>query len=160
MPRRQAPPPPLVNDVSALVRAGYGGLVTFDRPGAWIELAGPRGSQGGDDAKWQAPVTTVRLVREGKAGVVAEAAADGAFARLLDAIAEEARPFSGDDHATLVAMLRAIRELSAKPRTRMPTVGPEMVEHGEPNLYAWLSCLTLADLEQAMSDSCEESQAA
>lgn len=160
MPRRRAAPSPLVNDVSALVRAGYGGLVTFANPAAWIELAGPRGGRGDAGPTWQAPVTTVRLVREGKAGVVTEASADGAFARMLDTIAEQARPFAGDDHATLVAMLRAIRELSAKPRERMPTVGPEFVEHGEPNLLAWLSCLTLADLEQAMSDSCEESQAA
>jgi hypothetical protein len=160
MPRRRSPPPPIIEDVSALVRAGYGGLVTFDNPGAWIELAGPRGGRGGDGATWRAPVTTVRLVREGQAGIVAEAAADGAFARMLDTLAEHARPFSGDDHVTLVAMLRAVRELSAKPRTRMPTVGPGLVEHGEPSLDAWLSCLTLADLERSLEESCEYRTAA
>ncbi|MFZ5480624.1 MAG: hypothetical protein ACOZNI_27925 [Myxococcota bacterium] len=91
---------------------------------------------------------------------MATASRDEAFGKSLDALAELARPFAGDDHRVLLAVLRSIRELSAKPRTRMPTVGPGLVEHGESSLSAWISCLTLADLEQAMSESCEESQAA
>ena len=160
MARRRPPHSELVQQVSELVRSGYGALLTFDAPGAWIELAGPNGISGGSGAFGQAPVTTVRLVQEGTVGVVAEAASDGAFAKMLDVIGEKARPFAGQDHAALLAMLRAVRELSTRSRTRMPTVGPALVEYGEPSVDAWLSCLTLADFEQTLAESCEGQAAA
>lgn len=160
MARRRSTASPLVQEVSDLVRAGYGALLTFDTPGAWVELAGPNGAKGAEDDRWRAPVTTLRLVREGAPGVVVTASRDAAFAKMLGELAEQARPFAGDDHPVLLALLRAIRDASAKPRSRMPTVGSGLVEHGETSLAAWLSCLTLADLEEAMAESCEESQAA
>lgn len=160
MPQRRSAPSPLANEVADLVRAGYGALLTFETPGAWLELAGPNGAMGDEGDLWRAPVTTVRLVREGAEGVVATAARDEAFARALDTLADEARPHAGHEYAELVAVLRAIREVTAKPRTRMPTVGPALREHGEPSLTAWLSCLTLADLEGALAESCVESKAA
>lgn len=160
MSRRRSKPPPLVGEVTDLVRAGYGALLTFESPGAWVELAGPNGARSGDGETWRTPVTTVRLVRAGEPGVIATAVRDEAFGKALDELAEAARPLAGDDYPTLVSVLRAVRELAAKTRARMPTVGPGLNEHGEPSLPAWLSCLTLADLEQAMVESCEVSQAA
>ena len=81
MARRRSATSPLVQEVSDLVRAGYGALLTFDTPGAWVELAGPNGAQDANDDRWRAPVTTLRLVREGAAGVVVTASKDEAFAR-------------------------------------------------------------------------------
>ncbi len=159
-PRRGPTPDLLVAQVSSLVRDGYGGLLTFEKSRAWLEVAGPRGIRGGDGAFGLAPVTTLRLCQLDATAPLAEAAVDGAFVSGLDAIADKARELAGEEFGQLVAVLNAVRRLCAKPRTRMPTVGLGVVEHGVPNLDAWLSCLTLADLERTLVESSEDLAAA
>jgi hypothetical protein len=138
----------VVEEVRELVRSGYGALVTFEAPGApWLEIAGPNGP-GGDFLA--APVPTLRLRAQGEGSPLAIAAVNDNFPAGLNAIAERARPFVGDEFPALLTLLGAIREASGVKRSRVPTVGACVTETGTPDPHAWMSCLSLGDLQAAV----------
>lgn len=142
----------LIDNIRDLVRTGYGGLVTFEAPNApWLEIAGPKGMQP-DGQLCGAPVPTVRLRRNGDATPLAEAAANDDFSGGLSTIAECARPLVGDEFPALLALLGAVHEASGAKRRRVPKVGGCVTETGgPPSVHAWMSCLTLGDLQSAVA---------
>jgi hypothetical protein len=144
----------VVEQVRALVRAGRGALVTFERPDApWLEVAGPNGMGVADGGLGHAEVPTLRLHRNGDAHPLAVASADGDFAVGLHAIAEFSRPLLGDEHPLLVALLAAVRDAAADRRPRTPQAGTNVRETGAPDAAGFLSCLTLGDLQGAVERS-------
>ena len=51
----------------------------------------------------------------------------------------------------LSTILRVVQGAVVKRRRRLPAVGPRLSEEGVPPLWGWASCLTLGDLEAALS---------
>ena len=151
----------VVEQVRELVRAGQGALVTFELAEApWLEVAGPQGMGEGDAGLGHAPVPTLRLHRNGEPGPVAVAAANGDLALGLHEIAEAARPLVGAEHPALVALLAAVRDAASDRRPRTPQVGTTVRETGTPDAAAFLSCLTLGDLQAAVEASRRHRRAA
>ncbi len=150
----------LIDNIRDVVRTGYGALITFEAPDApWLEIAGPNGMQPGGHL-FGAPVPTVRLRRNGDAWPLAEAAANNDFSGGLSTLAECAKPFVGDEFPALLALLGAVHEASGAKRRRVPKVGGCITETGVPSVHAWMSCLTLGDLQAAVAKATIVRQAA
>ncbi len=150
----------LIDNIRDLVRTGYGALITFEAPDApWLEIAGPQGVSPGGHL-FGAPVPTVRLRRNGAGGPLAEAAANNNFSAGLSTLAECAKPLIGEEFPALLALLAAVHDASGAKRRRVPTVGTRITQTGVPDLHAWMSCLSLGDLQGAVARATIVRQAA
>ena len=140
----------IIDNIRVIVRSGHGALVTFDgSPTTVLELAGPKGMHPGGDL-CAAPVPTIRLWATWGGAPLAVAAANQNFTAALGTVAERARPFVGDEHPALLALLLAVREVTDGMRFRVPVVGEVVTEEGEPSFAAWASCLPLGALQAAI----------
>lgn len=150
----------LIENIRDLVRTGYGALITFEAPDApWLEIAGPNGAQAPGHL-FGAAVPTVRLRRNGDVAPLAEAAANNDFSGGLSTLAECAKPLIGDEFPALLALLAAVHDASGAKRRRVPTVGTRITQTGVPDLHAWMSCLSLGDLQEAVARATIVRQAA
>ena len=136
------------------VRTGHALIATFRGPAglSWVELLGPKGMRP-DGTLLVAPVPTLRLcIPTLHQEPLAVAANDGDFDGGLRAIVERARPYLHPVEAeSLQTMLRVVRRATKARGPRVPEVGERISQTGSPSLHAWASCLTLGDLEAALS---------
>ena len=136
------------------VRTGHALIATFEGPAglSWVELLGPRGMRP-DGTFLVAPVPTLRLwIPQRHDGPLAVAANDPDFDGGLRAIVERARPhLHAVDAESLQTMLQVVRRATKARGPRVPEVGARLSQTGSPSLHAWASCLTLGDLEAALS---------
>ena len=143
-----------VGPVRDAIRAGRSMFCCFDQPNGTtrLDLLGPNGMIGGsDDGFLCASVPTLRLWSPtATARPIAQAAANKDFPSGLDAIARRAAPLIGDELPLLLAMLAAIREETASMRFRSPNVGDLVTSSGRPTAAAWMSALSLADIQAAV----------
>lgn len=143
-----------VDRVRGAVREGRSMFCCFDHPAGTtrLDLMGPNGMIGGaSDGFLCAPVPTLRLWSPtATSRPIALAAANKDFPVGLDAIARRAAPLIGDDLPLLLAMLAAIREETAGMRFRTPNVGDMVTSSGRPTAAAWMSALSLADIQAAV----------
>ena len=143
-----------VGPVRDAVRAGRSMLWCFDHPTGTtrLDLMGPNGMIGGaSDGFLCAPVPTLRLWSPtATARPIALAAANKDFPAGLDAIARRAAPLIGDELPLLLAMLAAVQEETAGMRFRTPNVGDLVTSSGRPTAAAWMSALSLADIQVAV----------
>ena len=143
-----------VGPVRDAVRAGRSLFCCFDQPNGTtrLDLLGPNGMIGGsDDGFLCAPVPTLRLWSPtATARPIVLAAANKDFPAGLDAIARRAAPLVGDDLPLLLAMLAAVQEETAGMRFRSPNVGDLITSSGRPTAAAWMSALSLADIQAAV----------
>ena len=143
-----------VGPVRDTVRDGRSMFCCFDHPNGTtrLDLLGPNGMIGGsDDGFLCAPVPTLRLWSPtATARPIALAAANKDFPAGIDAIARRAAPLIGDELPLLLAMLAAIREETAGMRFRTPNVGDLITSSGRPTAAAWMSALSLADIQAAV----------
>ena len=126
----------------------------FDHPNGTtrLDLLGPNGMIGGStDGFLCAPVPTLRLWSpSATCRPIAQAAANKDFPAGLDTIARRAAPLIGDELPLLLAMLAAIQEETASMRFRTPNVGDLVTSSGHPTAAAWMSALSLADIQAAV----------
>jgi hypothetical protein len=143
-----------VGPVRDAMRAGRSLFCCFDQPNGTtrLDLLGPNGMIGGsDDGFLCAPVPTLRLWSPtATARPIALAAANKDFPTGLDAIARRAAPLIGDELPLLLAMLAAVQEETAGMRFRSPNVGDLITSCGRPTAAAWMSALSLADIQAAV----------
>jgi len=143
-----------VHPVRAAIRAGRSMFCCFDRANGTtrLDLLGPNGMIGGsDDGFLCAPVPTLRLWSPTAAArPIALAAANKDFPSGLDTIARRAAPLIGDELPLLLAMLAAVQEETAGMRFRTPNVGDLITSTGRPTAAAWMSALSLADIQAAV----------
>ncbi len=129
-------------------------LCCFDHPNGTtrLDLLGPKGMIGGaDDGFLCAPVPTFRLWSPtATTRPIAQAAANKDFPAGLDAIARRAAPLIGEELPLLLAILSAIQEETAGMRFRTPNVGELVTSSGRPTAAAWMSALSLADIQAAV----------
>lgn len=143
-----------VGPVRDAVRAGRSIFCCFDHANGStrLDLLGPNGMIGGsDDGFLCAPVPTLRLWSPtATARPIALAAANKDFPAGLDTIARRAAPLIGDELPLLLAMLAAVQEETAGMRFRTPNVGDLVTSSGRPTTAAWMSALSLADIQAAV----------
>lgn len=143
-----------VGPVREAVRAGRSMFCCFDHQNGTtrLDLLGPNGMIGGsNDGFLCAPVPTLRLWSPtATTRPIALAAANKDFPAGLDAIARRAAPLIGDELPLLLAMLAAIQEETAGMRFRTPDVGDLVTSSGRPTAAAWMSALSLADIQAAV----------
>ena len=143
-----------VGPVRDAVRSGRSMFCCFDHPNGTtrLDLLGPNGMIGGsNDGFLCASVPTLRLWSPtATSRPIAQAAANKDFPSGLDAIARRAAPLIGDELPLLLAMLAAIREETASMRFRSPNVGDLVTSSGRPTAAAWMSALSLADIQAAV----------
>ena len=146
-----------VAPVRTAIRDGRSALFCFDQPigTTRLDLLGPNGMSGGNrDGFLVASVPTLQLWSPTSTHrPIAKAAANADFPAGLDAIARRAAPLVGDELPLLLAMLAAIREETAGMCFRVPTVGDAVTSTGRPTAAAWMSALSLADIQAAMLKS-------
>lgn len=145
--------PRVLETLRADTRSGHSTIITFDHPGGLgrLDVFGPEGMRGGNDETFTAPVPTVRLWRPGESGApIAEAVANRAFSAELDRLAECARPFISDEWSAFALILATIRDATTGLRFRVPKVGERVQLTGTPSVEAWMSCLSLGDLQAAI----------
>ena len=132
------------------VRAGRSCFITFDQPdcAAWLDILGPAGMDGDPDLR--AAVPTVRLWGAGARAPLAEAAANRAFPVELDRVAQRARSLVGAEWPLLVTVLATIREATEGMRFRTPAFGDRITSRGRTNATAWMSALSLSDMQSAI----------
>jgi hypothetical protein len=144
----------VVGPVRDAVRAGRSMFCCFDHPNGTtrLDLMGPNGLLGGaSDGFLCAPVPTLRLWSpSAMCRPIAQAAANKDFPAGLDAIARRAAPLIGDELPLLLAMLAAIQEETAGMRFRTANVGALVTSSGRPTAAAWMSALSLADIQAAV----------
>ncbi len=140
--------------VRAALREGRSLFCCFDRPTGTtrLDLLGPNGMIGGsDDGFLCASVPTLRLWSPtATTRPIALAAANKDFPAGLDTIARRAAPLIGDELPLLLAMLAAVQEETAGMRFRTPNVGNLVTSSGRPTAAAWMSALSLADIQAAV----------
>ncbi len=143
-----------VGPVRDAVRSGRSMFCCFDHPNGTtrLDLLGPNGMIGGsNDGFLCASVPTLRLWSPtATSRPIAQAAANKDFPSGLDAIARRAAPLIGDELPLLLAMLAAIQEETASMRFRSPNVGDLITSSGRPTAAAWMSALSLADIQAAV----------
>ncbi len=143
-----------VQPVRAAIRAGRSIFCCFDHANGTtrLDLLGPNGMSGGsNDGFLCASVPTVRLWSPtATARPIAQAAANKDFPAGLDAIARRAAPLIGDELPLLLAMLAIVREETAGMDFRTPNVGDLVTNSGRPTAAAWMSKLSLADIQAAV----------
>lgn len=143
-----------VGPVRDAVRAGRSMFCCFDQANGTtrLDLLGPNGMMGGaNDGFLCASVPTLRLWSPtATTRPIALAAANKDFPAGLDAIARRAAPLIGDELPLLLAILAAIQEETAGMRFRPPNVGDLITSSGCPTAGAWLSALSLADIQAAV----------
>lgn len=139
--------------VRAAVREGRSLFCCFDHPNGTtrLDLLGPNGMIGGlNDGFLCAAVPTLRLWSPtATARPIAQAAANKDFPAGLDTIARRAAPLIGDELPLLLAMLAAVQEETGM-RFRTPNVGDLVTSSGRPTAAAWMSALSLADIQVAV----------
>lgn len=139
------------------VRDGHSVLYTFDRDDGTftrLEVLGPKGlrPEGGD--LFTASVPTVQLWSPTSCQrPIAKAAANRDFPAGLDTVATRAAPLVGQELPVVLALLAALREEAATMRFRIPSVGDGVTSTGRPTALAWMSALSLADVEAAFLDA-------
>ncbi len=147
----------VVGPIRDAVRAGRSMFCCFDHPNGTtrLDLLGPNGMIGGsNDGFLCASVPTLRLWSPtATARPIAQAAANKDFPSGLDAIARRAAPLIGDELPLLLAMLAAVQEETAGMRFRSPNVGDLITSSGRPTAAAWMSALSLADIQAAVFKS-------
>jgi hypothetical protein len=140
--------------VRAAVREGRSLFCCFDQPNGTtrLDLLGPNGMIGGsNDGFLYASVPTLRLWSPtAMARPIAQAAANKDFPAGLNTIARRAAPLLGDELPLLLAMLVAVQEETAGMRFRSPNVGDLITSSGRPTAEAWMSALSLADIQAAV----------
>ena len=140
--------------VRAAIRDGRSLFCCFDQPVGTtrLDLLGPNGMIGGaDDDFLRASVPTLRLWSPtATARPIALAAANKDFPAGLDAIARRATPLIGDELPLLLAVLAVVREETDGMRFRAPNVGGLVTSSGRPTAAAWMSALSLADIQAAV----------
>ena len=135
------------------VRAGRALLYAFERPegSTRLEVLGPNGMAGGAHDFLVAPVPTLRLWSPSATNrPIAIAAANRDFPVALETIAKRAAPLVGHELPILLALLAAVREETAGMRFRSSTVGDLITSRGRPTGAAWMSALSLADVQAAV----------
>ena len=143
-----------IGPIRAAVREGRSLFCCFDQPigTTRLDLLGPNGMIGGsNDGFLCASVPTLRLWSPtATARPIALAAANKDFPSGLDTIARRAAPLIGDELPLVLAMLAAVQEETAGMRFRTPNVGDLMTSSGRPTAAAWMSALSLADIQAAV----------
>ena len=145
--------PRVLETLRADTRSGHSTIISFDHPngGGRLDVFGPEGMRGGNDDAFTEPVPTVRLWAPGiPEAPIAEAVANRAFPTELDRLAERARPFIDEEWSAFLIILATIREATAGLRFRVPKVGTRVQLIGTPSVEAWMSCLSLGDLQAAI----------
>jgi len=145
-----------VQPVRLALRTGRSMFCCFDQPNGTtrLDLMLPNGMLGADDGFMAAPVPTLRLWSPtATTRPIALAAANKDFPAGLDAIARRAAPLIGDELPLLLAMLAAVQEETAGMRFRAPSVGEMITSSGRPTAAAWMSALSLADIQAAVFKS-------
>ena len=144
----------VVGPIRDAVRADRSMFCCFDHPNGTtrLDLLGPNGMIGGsNDGFLCASVPTLRLWSPtATARPIAQAAANKDFPAGLDTIARRAAPLIGDELPLLLAMLAAVQEETAGMRFRTPNVGDLVTSSGRPTAAAWMSALSLADIQAAV----------
>jgi hypothetical protein len=139
------------------IRDGHSVLYTFDRDDGTstrLEMLGPKGLRPAGGDLFIAPVPTVQLWSPTACQrPIAKAAANRDFPAGLDTVAARAAPLVGDELPVLLALLGALREETAAMRFRIPSVGEVVTSAGRPTTSAWMSALSLADIEAALLDA-------
>lgn len=135
-------------------------LAVFDTPqcSTVLEYRTPRVMRGGNPL--QSERTTLRLWQTGAPGrvlVEVDLSTNDPtdIEPALDAVADAGQGRAGAERDLFELLLRLVREhhlgLHRRPRARQ--VGDTITSRGAPSLEAWASCLTMADLQEALQAS-------
>lgn len=147
------------NTARGYLQAGRSFIVPFDHDQgvSWLEFRGPKGMVGGDgyyaSAIPRLSFSNPHSMVAGSGGPVVDVALGGddcleeALARIADIVAN----LIPDRLAVVEKILRAVRDAVARLESRrLPRVGSALTSEGEPSIHGWASCLTLADLQEAL----------
>lgn len=142
-----------IDDICRDLRAGHGSIVPFavGLAGPVLEVAAPKGVRR-MGLLCVAPVPTLKLW-PASGFPLAVAAANRAFPAALDKLGESAAPLVGDDLPALLALLAAVRDLTAGMRLPIPRVGSAVTSTGRACHIAWASALPLGDVQAAFLKS-------
>jgi hypothetical protein len=142
-----------IDDICRDLRAGHGSIVPFGEglAGPILEVAAPKGVRR-MGLLCVATVPTLRLWPT-RGFPIAVAAANRGFPAALDKLGESATPLVGDDLPALLALLAAVRDLTAGMRLPIPKVGSVVTSAGRACHIAWASALPLGDVQAAFLKS-------